>query len=231
MPRKRNEKTVELTLKATWELFAKKGYSQTSYADVARVSGVNRATVQHYFPKKELMASMNLQLLRTACAELVSERWPDVKDPIAEQFLMGQIYVSTLLRSPETRRFTLDVLESRAFTNETIASDLDWSLDRIFGAGHGDADTELKQDVLAAIDGLYGLMYHSALTGEPFNLSKRLRPGLLCLGKLAGRSADSCEEAFDRYTLTEAELEQLASAAQARAFSLIAEHPWVDAEQ
>lgn len=231
MPRKRNEETIARVLRATWELFTEKGYSETSYADVARVSGVNRATVQHYFPKKELMASMNLQLLRTACAELVAQHWPDIDDPIAGQFLMGQIYVSALLGRAETRRFTLDVLESRAFTDETIATDLDWSLDQVFGTGRADADLELKQDVLAAMGGLYGLMYHTALTGESFDLSKRLRPGLTSLGRLAGRSAKSCEEAFDRFTIPPEQLQQLSDAALLRAFELISEHPWVDAEQ
>ena len=225
MPRKRNYDTIARVLDASWDLFGEKGYTDTSYADLARVSGVNRATVQHYFPKKELIASMNMELFRSACAELVNERYPEAKEPIARQYLVGQIYVAGLLSTKQTRRFAHDVLESRAFTDATIATDLDWSVSEVLGQNTS-ANVELRQDVIAAMGGLYGLMYHTTLTGEGFNLSERIRPGLRSLGALAGYTHEECDRIFDRYVLTRNELDSLVDAAIERARELVFEHPF-----
>lgn len=48
-----SEKTKEIILSAAKELFARKGFFKTTYADIARHAGVNQATIYRGFKTKE----------------------------------------------------------------------------------------------------------------------------------------------------------------------------------
>lgn len=218
MPRKKNYETIENVLNASWKLFCQKGYISASYADISKASGVNRATVQHYFPKKELMASMNMERLRDACEDFVSEKWPEVEDPIALQYLIGQLYVAALLSNDGVRRFTTGILENRAFTDIAIAANLEWSVEQVAGQGDATVDDEVRQDVIAGMDGLYGLMYHYAKSGDEFDIAKRLRLGLGSLGHLTGRSVEDCNKVFDFYMIEHNELKMYGADVYSMAF-------------
>ena len=115
------------------------------------------------------------------------------------------------------------ILESRSVTEATIATDLDWSVSEVLGQ-NASADVELRQDVIAAMGALYGLMHHTTMTGEGFNLGERLRPGLRSLGVLAGHAPEKCDRIIDQYMLTANELDALVDTTVMRARALIYKH-------
>lgn len=209
MARRRNPETIMKILDASWNLFGKKGYTDTSYADVARASGINRATVQHYFPKKELMASQNLVRLRGCAVERAGKEFPDAQEPFARLYLLGQIYIAALMSCAASRRFISGVLENRLLTDETINSDFEWSLEYVFDAAMREAGEGLRQDIVVAMGGLYELMFQCILRDAKMDISQRLRPVFRSFAELVPLDAQACERVLDSYAIDESRLVKL----------------------
>lgn len=224
MPRLRNPETISKIIDASWRLFKKKGYSATSYADISAESEVNRGTVQHYFPKKEIIASKNLERLRFCAVATASKEFPDSEDSFANFYILGQIYIASLLSCKESRRFFCDVLENRALTDETITIDFIWSMAYVFGRSVlSESDEQLHQDSLVSMGGLYELMFYCIKNNSGFDISERLKPGFRILSRLMGLSTKDCDNVFATYAIDNSRLVSLGKTAYDQTFKVPAE--------
>lgn len=215
MARQRNPETIAKIADAAWQLFGERGYYATSYADVAAASGINRATVQHYFPKKEIMASINLKRLRTCAVKSAQAYDPKAKGSFAELYILGQIYIASLMSCENARRFFCDVLENRILTDETISTDFQWSIAYVLGtdAVQSDDDTNAAnathQDIVVNMGGLYELMFHCIRHNTTFNIAARLEPVFQSFAHLAGVTKKECTEVFKQHTIPDQDLIRL----------------------
>lgn len=209
MARQRNIQTIMLILDASWRLFGEKGYANTSYADISRESGINRATVQHYFPKKEFIASGNLVRLRSCAVEKMMSEYPDVTEPFARLFVLGQIYLAALMSSESSRCFMCGILENRLLTSGTIDSDFAWSLEFILGTTMQAANPSLAQDIVVAMGGLYELMYHCVLNESEIDIAMRLRPAFRRFSTLLNIDEASCEQILEGHSIEASRLMKL----------------------
>ena len=202
MPRPRNPETTKSILDASRSLFASKGYQNTSYTDIAEASGVNRATVQKYYPKKEQMAALALERLRDCAKQVADEAFPEVEDAAVEQYLLGQVYIASLLGSEGARNFLCDTLADRSLANEAIVVNFEWSAQLVRGDAGGEdaADEALRQDTVVAMGGLFELMYYSVTTGQPFDIAKRLMDVLkVGVAPLRGMTAEQANDLLAPY--------------------------------
>lgn len=71
--RKKRE-THEALRRAALELFAERGYAETTLAEIAEAAGVSTRTIFAYFPSKEDILFCTTQELRDALASALSER-------------------------------------------------------------------------------------------------------------------------------------------------------------
>lgn len=218
--RRRNPDTIASIADASWRLFGEKGYDATSYGDVSAASGVNRATVQHYFPRKEMMASINLERLRS-CAVAVAEdaAAPDAP-PFARLYVLGQVYLASLMSCEAARTFLCDVLDRRLLTDETISADFNWSIEYVLGRSFAEGDEAVRDDMVVAMGGLYELMFRCVREGRDLDIPVRLQPAFRGFARLTGFSQDDCDEMFARYELPVAELAALGRAAYNRSFEV-----------
>lgn len=224
MARPKNEETILKIREAARQLFCEKGYKGTSYSDISRASNVNRATVQDYYPKKRILATEHLNRLRACAVEITELQFPGVQSYLAQQYLLGQIYIASLLSCVESRRFLSDILEDRTFMEGMIARDVDWSIVYVHAESDGAIPEEAFQDMICVMGGVYELMFYSVRTGQPIDIAKRLRPGMEVLATLLPISEREDAELLDRCVLSTSEVSALGRAAFAQAFN----RPWAE---
>lgn len=216
----RNPETAETIVAAAKSLFRAKGYNATSYSDLAKESGINRATVQDYFPKKRLLAVGQMQELRSVSTQLASKEFPQHSSSFAQHYLLGQIYLSALLCCEESRRFLCDILQDRTLMEDEIESDLFWSADFVSTGqlDHAPEREENFQDMVMAMGGLYELMYYSVQTGQSIDIPKRLSQVMGRLAAVAQIDSAEAHKVFDACAIEGDALRELGIAAFSAAF-------------
>ena len=73
---RKKRQTREALTRAALELFAERGYDETTLADVADAAGVSTRTIFAYFPCKEDILFCTLQVTRDALAQALADRSP-----------------------------------------------------------------------------------------------------------------------------------------------------------
>ncbi|MEU7893183.1 TetR/AcrR family transcriptional regulator [Nonomuraea sp. NPDC049152] len=104
----------ELILTAAAELFAEKGYRQTTFADVAERSGISRGSIPWHFGSKEglLLAVLerSVDLLRAGLTEEPEEM--DTVEEVAAGFVRLMEGTNALFVMPTTKLFVTLLVEA-----------------------------------------------------------------------------------------------------------------------
>ena len=87
MPKSRNAQTEQAIRAAALRLFLEKGYSATSYTNLANCSGVTRTLVQRYYPKKDLLA---VGYVAAVCEAAVRAHPDELHERLTERVLGGR---------------------------------------------------------------------------------------------------------------------------------------------
>lgn len=182
---RKKQKTRETIINVALELFAERGYEQTTIAEIAEAAEVSPRTIFAYFPSKEDILFCDLPALQERLAQALEERPEGVtaldtlRDFILESPVLGpnelvrkRIVASdeTLLRNERARQAPFEQLMI-----EAIAKDLNTTADdirpRIAAASliaafsalrERDPDTPLEsispEDAMATIDDVIGFL-------------------------------------------------------------------------
>lgn len=223
MARPRNPETERAILHAAWKLFDGQGYTATSYSGIAEFSLVKRATVQRYYPKKELLLIKGLETLRDVCASMAQSNFPRAEKQVAKLFILGQIYLSALMATENSRRLLCDVLDDRTLTEKTIARDLLWSSAFVdYSASAADVfevdDSGIKMQVVASMGGLYEIMYYCIKRNLPFRPATWMEPVAVASAPIFALSKKESEELLADCTIDNDLLRTLGEDAYASVF-------------
>ena len=221
MARPRNGETERAILLAAWKLFDNRGYERTSYTDIADESGINRATVQRYFPRKETMLAEALASLRDQCERVALGCWQNVIGRSELLYRLGQIYLAALMSDACSRRLLCDILENRALVERTIGRDLLWSVDYVehrLGRPGPNVEEGSKMGVIAAMGGLYEVMYYCARNDHAFVPAVWMQDVAHASAELLGMTKQESEELICSCVIDEPKLKVLGAEAYARVF-------------
>jgi AcrR family transcriptional regulator len=152
-----------------YRLFLENGYTATTYRDIAHAVGRDRALVQYHFPHKEELVVGCLRKLIDLIEVEIARNELAVPESAGYRVLIAQLYFAFLLQ-PGIRRFTLDVLSSRAITHEILVMESNWNLDYL---GVPPAEQrEAFDQAIVAVGGAYELMYRYLITGEELDVRR-----------------------------------------------------------
>lgn len=162
MARPVNEEAVSAIRRSINTVLVNQGYKGASYQAVADDSGVSRAFVQHYFPKKELFLDSLISQLLSIIDEQSTRLRPGL-DPDVGLFITGQVYFH-LLQSEHLRKLSLDILESRSLTRHVIGENLLYQRRKSpVPDGHRGA---LPDDLVRIVGESYELLFRQLYRGE-----------------------------------------------------------------
>lgn len=180
------------------------GYEATSYREIASACGCTRPLVQHYFPKKELLAIEFVKRLLILAETYVDEHGLRTGDDFADLYIIGQVYFSFLLADERMQRFSLDVVSSRPLTEQVLAFNASWALGYMDVAPAVDA-RRVTDDTIMAMGGFYEVLYQSLRGGRAFDIGYWLRKVLVEFMADFGRAHEDSDRALEAYALSSAE--------------------------
>jgi AcrR family transcriptional regulator len=165
---RKKQKTRETIAKVALELFAERGYEQTTIAEIAEAAEVSPRTIFAYFPSKEDILFCDLPGMEESLARMLRER-PEgataldaLRDFIAETLSPDQNAVlrRRIVASDETLRRTERARYApfEQLMVEAIAEDL-----------HAGPDDIRPQIVAAALIAAFSAVHDPAAPPEPFS--------------------------------------------------------------
>jgi AcrR family transcriptional regulator len=192
VPRTRTSKSAEQVradlLAAAARLFASRGFSEVSIADVAGAAGVATGTFYRYFPSKdEVVVRLRCDVLDELLAVLATDAAPTASTPegwwtAAEATIAATIgfWFEDLDRSRVVLRggFTDDAALIEADIAAGMAEGL--AVGQALGAVRSDVDAPLAAGFV--MHGVFGLVYHAIVGGHSADPA-RLVAGVTALAR------------------------------------------------
>ena len=164
MPGVRNEKERNRIFDQAVRLFMDKGYTKTTYKDIAEACGTTKSMVQHYFPKKEMIAERffreKLDDFQAQATSVMSAN-NSLLDLLT---CVGLLHYDYILNDARAALFCADLLENRALTNNILMEEYRWAAERIRDTAPEGAS--MRAQFLVALGGAYDLMYQARTSGE-----------------------------------------------------------------
>lgn len=220
MPKDRNLDTERSILASTWDLFMEKGFTRTSYTDLAERSGVTRSTVQYYAPKKTLLAEACFRAVYTASRDVVRERIGSSTSWLANGYLNIQVMLAAYFASTGMRRFLQDVLYDRDLVQNLIELLFRMGIDE-----EASAFLERRQvpdGILVAVGGLSELLFTYLKRGSVPEISSMPVIGFMAIARELDlmptpEGFDEFEATIDSLAMSNDELAPLGASALDRA--------------
>ena len=188
MPAPRNDRERTRIYEQAVSLFFERGFTKTAYKDIAEACGTTKSMVQHYFPKKELLAE---RFFHEKLDEFLSRAKAIMPTDCSQLELLtcvGLLHYDFLLNDSEAALFCRDLLESRSLTNKIIAEEYEWA-SRFVRDATPDG-TDMKAQFLIALGGAYDVMLAARLAGERLGACKVQLAAMLAFWLPMGHSAE-----------------------------------------
>lgn len=176
MPRPENPELKRRILEEADRLFRERGYTDTSYGEVAKAAGIAKGLVQYHFKRKQDLAFAAMdRVLGSAAQALGYGERPDEPDAatFGQLYRIGQAFFAYLLRSGY-RRFLADVVGSLDLLDSVLAFNLDWALGYARLPERTD-EREVVEAVVRSMGGFYSLMHYDLAHGMDMDVARHLR--------------------------------------------------------
>jgi Transcriptional regulator len=183
MARPKNEENRDRIARSAYRLFLEQGYEATTYQAIADSCGIKRALVQHYFPSKTDLAIAFFTTILNETVEALRRERLESGDGLRDTFLVGQVFFTYFLRDESSRRLILDIIVSRALTEEVLAFNYRWGMDYL-GVPEEERTEEQEDDIVSSMGGFYEYLYRRLKAGEAVDVERHL-------GRVIATIADS----------------------------------------
>lgn len=157
MGRRRNEEERTRLYRTALSLFVRKGYNAARISEIADAAGVEKSTVQYYFPKKSLFISRLLEEMLDAVMLKCEKHNIRSERPFVMLYYAGIAHLDLLAHSEEMQKITPDILADRTLTDSLIATEIRWSQEHFPSAGDPD---RLALGIRMTMGGLYEELWH-----------------------------------------------------------------------
>lgn len=164
MPAPRNDKERDRIYEQAIALFMQRGYAKTAYKDIAAACDTTKSMVQHYFPKKEMLAERFFHEKLDGFLAQAESLMPASYSQLDLLTCVGLLHYGFILDDPQASLLCADVLESRSLTNKIIGEEYLWAEEMLHDATP--EGTSMKAQFAVALGGAYDLMYRARAAGE-----------------------------------------------------------------
>lgn len=154
--------------RAAFSLMMEKGFSRTSYTDIAEASGCTRALVQYYFPKKDRIIVEFIERVLELSEEYIVRRGMKTDSCFEDFYLTGYIHFYVLLNNESLLPLTRDIVSSRERSAITISEMERWQ--HRYPEFEGIDSARITDAILFSIGGAYELINHHLANGLPIDI-------------------------------------------------------------
>lgn len=191
----------ELITRAAFELLMEKGYTDTSYADIARRCGRTRSLVQYYYPKKELILSDFVLRLLQLSEDYLQEHDLGTDSCFVDFSITGYMHFCFLLNNEDLRPLTLDISSLRSASSSIIELMESWVIR--YDELSGFSSDEVLDAVLLSMGGAYEFMNYHLKEQLPIDVADLLRRTIAAFMFQLGFDTADFEAEFETHLLSD----------------------------
>ncbi len=194
----------DIIRRAAFKLLMSKGFSKTSYSDIAEESGCTRALVQYYFPKKEeLLNDFISRLLILSDRHLVN-RGLKTDSCLLVFYVTGYLHFFFLLENSAILPLTRDIIARRTHSQTALSLMVDWTsrYDELACKDQEDITTA----VFLAVGGAYEYIAYRLDSGESIDIPLLLERIIGSFMYLLGFNGDDFIARHARHLLSESDI-------------------------
>lgn len=146
---------------AAFALMYERGFTATSYSDIAARAGVGRPLVQRHFPKKEQFVLDMIAQAAALCRQTLRAQDADCDSKTLRSLHFLQLYQELILINESMRNLTREVLASRDLTRVIIDTHRESTF--VF---FDDGASDVREATAKALGGIYELIVMCMDQGE-----------------------------------------------------------------
>lgn len=201
MGRPKNIQNKNTVAAFAYKLFMQYGYNKTTYKEIANTSGCSQGLVQHYFPNKELLILEFLSKVMSITEKFIIERSFKTDNDFVNLYLIGQIHFSFLLKNREISALAIDIISSRAITEQMLDFEQNWTF--IFLEADPSLKAEMALNTAIAVGGVYELGYKYLIKGTPINIPDILKKVIINFMSGLGYESWNSDKILSNYALSD----------------------------
>jgi AcrR family transcriptional regulator len=168
--------------KVAYGLFIKKGFARTTIKDIADASGIGKALVQYYFPKKEIFIYQFINDSIENVAESIVNDKIDAYGSFNTMYLIGYFETWYLTKYEKMNVMRNDILESRNCSQTVINTIQEFVFRYIDPPTVSDREM-IKNSLTVAIGGEFEFIYKKICDGEDFSIEKIIDELVIMINK------------------------------------------------
>jgi len=161
---------IKLTI---FRLLQEKGYNNTTYQEIANLSGFEKTLIQYHFPKKNMFMTFYIENLVSKIVDYLNKNIPELKSKELEFIISSKIYSKILLHEHLLTNITIPILQDRDLLTKiqnshekTVLSILDVKEDK---------KDEFLYLLRFAQGGYFDIMYRSIIENKKFDIDKNIK--------------------------------------------------------
>jgi len=196
MPAPRNDKERDRIYEQAIALFLERGYTKTAYKDIAAACNTTKSMVQHYFPKKELLAERFFREKLDGFLDEAQALMPASYSQLDLLTCVGLLHYEFILNDPQAALLCTDILESRSLTSKVVEAEYLWAAKVLHDTTP--EGTSMKAQITIALGGAYDLMHQAHIQGEHPTASSIQLAAMLAFWLPMGMSAQDVSASVRR---------------------------------
>lgn len=169
MPAPRNDAERNRIYAQAVSLFMQRGYERTTYKDIADACATTKSMVQHYFPKKELIAERFFREKLDEFLHTAQQILPVSYSQLDLLTCVGLLHYDFLLNDAGAELFCNDLLVNRTLTDSIIREEFQWA--QAFLRDGTMPGTSMQAQFVIALGGAYDYLFQVKTSGEAVTAS------------------------------------------------------------
>ena len=205
MARPRNEELFNTIKKTAYRQLITYGYADTTYQSIASACGVTRTAVQNYYPTKNDLQMQFFSDLLTVTKQAVENEGIHQENEFDFMLCIGELTFLYLMQDAGTRKFLMEVSNSREMTEETLDFEFQWGIS-FLSTPLSVSEQKFHDDVLVSMGGFYTILYSYLKDGKPFDTRTHLGRVVRTIMHDYGYSYDDAKAFVETHHVTDTEL-------------------------
>ncbi len=153
-------------------VFARQGFENSSFSDIAKAASVSKSLVQYYFPKKEQFLSDFIDRSLAVVSEIVGQDLDcEFRHSLGKLYAIGYAQFYFAMYNERMNSLRMDIIRDRANTEMVVRHGVEWLATHTDAIPTGAAEEEAlaRKTLIYVVGGAFDYMFDCMSTGEPID--------------------------------------------------------------
>ncbi|MBR1704665.1 MAG: TetR/AcrR family transcriptional regulator [Clostridia bacterium] len=155
-----------------FNVFASKGFENSSFSDIAKEAAVSKSLVQYYFPKKEQFISDFIDRSLSAVEQIVAEDLDvEYEHELGKLYAIGYAQFYFAMYNEKMNSLRMDIMRDRGNTEMVVKNGIDWILENTSAIPTDTPEKEelIKKTLVFVVGGAFDYLYDCMIYGVDFD--------------------------------------------------------------